>query len=139
MSFFNFLKKNITITIPYGSALTEGDVPTFDAATVGFIPEPSNGWDGSLIISDAATLTLIYGNDYVFSGTTGTWSLPPIDANILGRNSQITIKNRGTGNLTVVTNGGLNVIFTTGLTNTMVLSVGDAIIILPDGELLNIE
>lgn len=131
------------VTAPVGSMFlrTNGG-----AGTTLYIKESgagNTGWrrhgSGIASVDAGATLTLEYGNDYFFSGTTATWTLPAINANIAGRDNSITIKNRGTGNLTVNTDGGLNTMFTTALTNTIILSVGDAVVLMPDGTILNIE
>lgn len=158
---------NKIITLKAGTTAASTSPLKFAAGTLNTTPElgavefTDNGTDGKLyitlnvggvltreeiafsavssIVDAGGTLSLEYGNDYFFSGTTATWTLPAINANIAGRDNSITIKNRGTGNLTVNTNGGLNTMFTTALTNTTTLSVGDAVILMPDGTYLNIE
>lgn len=92
-----------------------------------------------IIVTTATTLTLNYGIDYVASGTIATFTLPAINTALVSRDNSITIKNRGTGDLTVVTDGALNVIFSTSLVNTFTLGVGDSVTLMPDGTYFNIE
>ena len=84
-----------------------------------------SGIGGTSVVDAGLTLVLNYGNDYFFSGTIATWTLPAISLSIVGRANSITIKNRGTGELTIETNGLLNVIFLDSLTNNIILETGD--------------
>jgi len=93
---------------------------------------------GALVTSSAATLTLSHDVDYVFTGTTTTWTLPAVNASVTGRANAIIIKNRGTGNITLNTNGGSNVLFTTSLVNTLTISVGDSVTLISDGTYFNV-
>ena len=93
---------------------------------------------GALVTSSAATLTLSHRVDYVFTGTTTTWTLPAVNASVTGRANAIIIKNRGTGNITLNTNGGSNVLFTSSLVNTLTISVGDSVTLISDGTYFNV-
>jgi hypothetical protein len=83
-------------------------------------------------------LTLTYGTDFIFSGTTTTWTLPAIVAGIAGNQNAIYIKNRGSGAITLNTNGGSSVLYTTALVNTLTINAGDGVTIIPDGTYLNV-
>lgn len=91
------------------------------------------------IRSAAGTLGLSYGADYTFTGTTTTWTLPALNANSKGRWYMITIKNAGSGAITLNSNAGGNDIYSTALTNTFTINAGESYIIMPDGTQLNIE
>ncbi len=93
---------------------------------------------GALVTSSAATLTLSHRVDYVFTGTTTTWTLPAVNASVTGRANAIIIKNRGTGNITLNTNGGSSVLFTSSLVNTLTISVGDSVTLISDGTYFNV-
>lgn len=94
---------------------------------------------GTLNISSAASLTLTYGADYVFTGTTTTWTLPAISSVTTGRFYNIRIKNRGTGAITLNTNGGGNTLYTTSAVNTLTINAGEAYTLMPDGTYLLIS
>lgn len=57
------------------------------------------------ISSSASTLSLTNAGFYKFTGTTTTWTLPPISGN---SGNKITIINRGSGNITLNSNSGAN-------------------------------
>lgn len=88
-------------------------------------------------VSAAGTLSLTNDySDYVFSGTTATWTLPPI----MGyTNVKYFIKNRGTGNITVNSNAGGNDIYTTAAVNTFTIAPGAAYILMCDGTYWDVE
>lgn len=88
--------------------------------------------------SSAGTLTVAYGNDYTFTGTTSTWTLPAIAAGTTGRQNAIFIKNAGSGTITLNTNASANVLYYTSLTNTLSVLAGESYIITPDGTQLNV-
>lgn len=83
--------------------------------------------------SAAGTLSLSYGADYVFTGTTTTWTLPAVSATLTGSTYMITIKNQGSGNITVNSNAGGNDIYTTSAVNTFTVSPGGACFLINDG------
>jgi len=85
-----------------------------------------------MIVSAAGTLTLKQGVDYVFTGTTTTWTLPAISATVIGRANRILIKNRGSGAITLNTASG-NTLYNTAATNTITINAGAACELLPDG------
>ncbi|MFT3679422.1 MAG: hypothetical protein QM791_04065 [Ferruginibacter sp.] len=95
-------------------------------------------WTGAVSVSSAGTLTLAYGNDYIFSGTTSTWTLPAISSSIAGRKNMITIKNRGSGAITLNTASG-STLYTTSLVSSLTINAGEAYFLLPDGTYINAE
>lgn len=88
------------------------------------------------VVSSAATLTLAYAGDYVFTGTTTTWTLPAISATLIGRNNAIWIKNRGSGILTLNTAAG-STLYTTAAVATLAIAAGESYLLLPDGNFFN--
>jgi hypothetical protein len=88
---------------------------------------------GDFIVSAAATLSLAHGADYVFTGTTSTWTLPAISASLLGRNNAIEIKNRGSGTITLNTRTGSSTIYNTAAVATINIVAGAACRLMPDG------
>ncbi len=96
-------------------------------------------YSGSIEITSDSVLQLQYAKDYVFNGTTAVWTLPSISASRIGRNNVITIKNRGTGAITLNTYGGGNTMYTTLLINSLTINAGDAYIFTPDGTYINVQ
>jgi len=88
-------------------------------------------WSG-FTTSAAGTLTLKYGNDYVFTGTTATYTLPSINAALVGRQNAIKIKNRGSGSITLNTATG-STLYTTTTASSITIVAGAAVELLPDG------
>lgn len=88
-------------------------------------------------VSSAGTLglTAVY-SDYIFSGTTTTWTLPALAGNT---NVKFYIKNRGSGAITLNSNAGGNDIYNTSAINTFTINPGEAIILVNDGTFWNIE
>lgn len=88
-------------------------------------------------VSAAGTLTLdAESSDYVFSGTTTTWTLPPLTGYT---NVKYFIKNRGTGAITLNSNAGGNDIYTTSAVNTFTINAGAAYILMNDGTYWDVE
>jgi hypothetical protein len=87
----------------------------------------------ALVISSAGTLTLAIGTDYKFSGTTTTWTLPAPSGSQTGRAFQITIKNAGSGNITLNSNSGSQ-IYDTALVASLTITPGSALTLMPDGS-----
>lgn len=88
-------------------------------------------------VSAAATLTLnAEYSDYVFSGTSTTWTLPPLTGYT---NVKYFIKNRGTGAITLNSNAGGNDIYTTSAVNTFTINAGAAYILMNDGTYWDVE
>lgn len=82
-------------------------------------------------ISAAGTLTLSQDSGlYIFTGTTATWTLP---AASLRKGTVYTIKNRGSGSITLGTTGALNEIYTTSATNTYTITAGSTVVLYGDG------
>lgn len=92
-----------------------------------------------LVVTSSNTLNMTYGTDYVFTGSAATFTLPSISGSISGRQNIITIKNRGSGNITVNANASQNKIYGTSLTNTFTIAAGEAFTLFPDGSLFNVE
>lgn len=90
----------------------------------------------NIVVSGASTLSLNYNSDYVFTGTTTTWTLPAISSTITGKANEIRIKNRGTGAITLNTVSGAT-IFDTSLMSTIIINSGESVTILPDGTYFN--
>lgn len=67
---------------------------------------------------------------HIFLGSTGTWTAP-----VLANNTwkKLFIKNRGSGNLTINSNGGANDFYLTSALNTLTVAAGAAIILINDG------
>jgi len=88
-------------------------------------------------VSSAGTLTIsnLY-SDWVFSGTTTTWTLPAVSGNT---NVKIYIKNRGSGNITLNSNAGGNDIYNTSAVNTFSITPGQAFILVNDGTYWLVE
>jgi hypothetical protein len=91
---------------------------------------------GVLVTSSAGTLTLAYATDYIFTGTTTTWTLPAIVAAVTGKNNMITIKNRGSGAITLNTASG-STLYTTSAVSTLTINAGEAYFLIPDGTFIN--
>jgi hypothetical protein len=88
---------------------------------------------GDFIVSSASTLTLKYGGDYVFTGSTATYTLPAISSSILGSQNSIKIKNRGSGTITLNTATG-STLYTTSAVSTINIIAGAACELMPDGS-----
>lgn len=76
--------------------------------------------------SSAGTLTLAFGKDYVFTGSTTTWTLPALSATNSTRNDIITIKNAGSGNITLNSNTG-STIYDSSLVSSITIAPGAAV------------
>ncbi len=87
---------------------------------------------GDFISSSASTLTLFHGVDYAFTGTTSTWTLPPINSAVLGRQNSIQIRNRGSGAITLNSNTG-STIYTTVAVGAITINPGVTVELTPDG------
>lgn len=101
------------------------------------IHNTGNSWTGKVFNSSASTLTLDYGDDYIFSGTTATYTLPAILTNTQGRQNAIVIKNRGSGTITLNAASG-STIYTTSAVSTINIIAGAACELLPDGTYFNV-
>lgn len=90
----------------------------------------------SVTTSAAATLTLSTSENYIFTGTTTTWTIPAVS----GTTGRIyKLKNRGSGNVTINTTASANELYTTAAANTYSLTPGSAIILVSDGSFWNVE
>lgn len=90
----------------------------------------------SVTTSAAGTLTLSTSQNYIFTGTTTTWTLPAVTGTT-GRTYKL--KNRGSGNVTLNAAAAANEIYTTLGTNTYTLTPGSAIMLVSDGTFFNVE
>lgn len=97
-----------------------------------------NGWtkDTVTLVSGSYRWLIPNALPYVFTGTTSTWTLPPVIGNSGG---VINIKNRGSGTVTINAYAGANEIFTNAAVNTYALTTGSAIILRCDGTYWLIE
>lgn len=82
---------------------------------------------------------MLFANDYVFTGTTGTFTLPQLHAYYIGSTYRITVKNRGASNLTIASYSGGNDIYTTSAVSSMTLIPGQAAVFISDGTYFNHE
>lgn len=82
--------------------------------------------------SAAGTLTLAYSNDYIFTGSTATYTLPALLSTANSGDYRIYIKNSGSGNITLNSNTG-STIYTTSLVSTMTIAPGSSVTLVPDG------
>jgi hypothetical protein len=88
-------------------------------------------------VSSAGTLTLAttYTN-YIFSGTSSTWTLPPVSGTT---NHVFYIKNRGSGIITLNTAASANELYTTSPVNTLAINPGESYMLISDGTYFNIQ
>lgn len=82
-------------------------------------------------VSSAANLSMITGGFFIFTGSTTTWTLP--NTSLYSGNRTFFIKNRGSGAITLNTNGGGNVIYTSTTVNTISLAAGESALLFFDG------
>jgi hypothetical protein len=94
-------------------------------------------WVGDFITSSDSALTLKHGVDYIFTGTTSTWTLPAVSSTLVGRQNAIWIKNKGTGTITLQSSTG-SVIYTTSAQSSITIAAGAAVELLPDGTNFNV-
>lgn len=85
--------------------------------------------------STSSSITLSKRGAYAFTGTTATWTLPASPSTP----TYYLIKNRGSGNLTIVTTGGTNTIYETSLTNTLTVTPTGAYTLFYDGSVWNVK
>ena len=85
--------------------------------------------------SSAGTLTLATTyTDYVFTGTTTTWTLPAVAGTA---NNVFWIKNRGSGSITLGTAAAANEIYDASATNTLTITAGSSLMLRSDGTYFN--
>ena len=89
-------------------------------------------------VSSAGTLTVAYGRDYVFTGTTSTYTLPAVSVGNATRSDIITIKNRGSGNITLNSNTG-STIYDGSAVSSITIAPGSAVTLVQDATYFNKE
>lgn len=127
-----------TFTSSNTLTLAGTDGSTLNVGTGGTLGTAAYTATALLTVSSAGTLTLTHNADYVFSGTTTTWTLPAIDATKTGRAQMITIKNRGSGAITVLAASGAT-IWDLNATNSILINPGQSAKLMPDGTYFNVE
>jgi hypothetical protein len=109
-----FAGTNVTITKGYGLGVS---APAFISTVVSSAP----------VETSTSTLTLSYSTqDYVFTGTTSTWTLPLLASN---QGVRWYIKNAGSGTVTINVSGSDH-IYSTSQVTTYSLTAGTAIILI---------
>lgn len=109
-----------------------------------YVPEIEPAEMKAILTSDnyasslnTATLSADYDH-YVFKGSTGTWTWGLSVAE--SSNKPRYIKNRGTGNLIILSKTGTNdFYYLSGTTNSLTILPGNAIVLYGDGEVINVE
>lgn len=104
-----------------------GNVLTSDANGNASWQVPQYVTDTSSIASLNLSVTKNY---YSFFGTTATWTLPAVSGNT---GKSFLIKNRGSGSITLNSNGGGNDIYNTSATNSLTITAGSSYILVNDG------
>lgn len=124
------MRKLIFIILSFISFVSAGQVPSVKATT---------GYN-SFQLSSAATLTLDYASEYVFNGYAATYTLPAISSSYTSSLNQITIKNDGRENITVVTSNGASLIYNFfRFTSSFILYPGEACTIVPNGTYFSLS
>jgi len=90
-------------------------------------------------VISAANISLSRSVDYSFNGTTATWILPAISTTLVSSDYRITIKNRGSGTLTINSNAGGSDIYDSAAVTTITVAPGGAITLVPDQTYFNRE
>lgn len=112
-----------------------------------FTTRPTYNGDNLLTAADIASqdtgivsgtaITMSVANEHqVFTGTTATWVSPTIAGNTW---QKIFVKNRGTGILTINSNGGATDFYFTSAVASIQVNPGDAVILINDGTYWNIN
>jgi hypothetical protein len=96
-----------------------------------------NTWTGDVKTNSLSTQTLRYGTDYIFTGTTTTWTLPAVTTTVQGRQNAIYIKNRGSGSITLNSNAG-STLYNTAAQSSITVTAGSAVMLMPDGTYFNV-
>jgi hypothetical protein len=90
---------------------------------------------GRVITTAASTYSVDYGDDYIFTGSTSTFTLPAILTNTAGRQNAILITNLGSGSITLNTASG-SVLYPSGSTtlgSSITIASGASAELLPTG------
>jgi len=121
------------LSLPQSGSITTATTFAYSGAVTGFYPTVINFSTGRYEVLDppvastsSTNISLSYAGDYAFTGTTGTYTLPAVDTNKRGRWFKITVKNAGSGNLTVNSNAGGNDIYDTSAVNTLTIAAGNS-------------
>lgn len=78
------------------------------------------------VTSSAGTLTLANAQEYIFTGTTSTWTLPALGVGTASAAVIYNIKNAGSGDITLNSSAGGNDIYDTSAVNTITIPAGAA-------------
>jgi hypothetical protein len=116
-------------------ASNQKGMAALNTTTGGLVSYNGTNVIGDYITSSASALTLEYGTDYSFTGTTATYTLPVPSATVLTRQNAILITNLGSGDITINSATGSQVvdIGTTTATSTITLASGTSTMLLPTG------
>lgn len=125
-----------------GTNLTTAEVGAVEYDGTEVYSTNSTALRGTVVVmrgqsSSAGTLTLAYTyTDYIFTGTTSTWTAPAVIANYF---HTFYLKNAGSGSITLNSSAGGNDFYTTALTNSVTITTGSAIILRLVGSIFYVE
>ena len=130
-----------TLTVATGNTLlvTKG-LMIMDTTTSQLSIYNGTNWNGSFSSTTASTLNLKHGFDYVFTGTTATYTLPAVITTILGRQNGIIITNLGSGTITLNSPSGSTIMPSSSITAVSTVNIisGASVEILPTGSFFKI-
>lgn len=119
-----------TLTLPNTDGNANQVLQTDGSGTLNWYSIPSTIPVSATITGTAVTLS--DNGLYVFTGSTATWTLP---STIAGK--AYWIKNRGSGNITLNSNGGASDIYVNSPVNSTIISAGSSMILICDGTYYN--
>lgn len=99
------------------------------------IHDTLDNWKGRVFNNSLSTMALWYGDDYVFNGTTSTYTLPTIGGNYQGSQNGIKIINLGSGSITLNSASGSQIIPTASTTAqaSLTITTGQSVELFPTG------
>lgn len=101
-----------------------------------FVPIGASGSGATITRSAAASVTLDATHSWVYTGAGGaTWTLPDMASNL---NNSITVKNAGTGGVTIAVSGADH-IFTSLQVTSLAMAAGDSFTFTSDGANWNVQ
>lgn len=107
---------NNTVLAGSGNRIVIADTLGVPTATINYRPYINN-------VSSASTLTIDDSGVYTFTGTTATYTLPPVSGNTL---KEFVVINEGSGNLVINSNtGGNDILDGNTSLNTVTIAAGD--------------